>query len=188
MTKLKNAGIDIVGYVYTGYGTRDASVVMADIDTYATKYPLVTGIFFDEGANDASELPYYTQLYNHVKTKSGYVHSILNPGVVPDQGYVAISSNIVIYENYATSLTSASYSSWVQCAPTSAQKAGYKYHFSGIVHTAAASIQASVVSTLVSKGMGLVYVTDGAGGCCTYNSLTTYFAQLADAVAAVNKA
>jgi len=187
MTKLKNAGIEMVGYVYTGWGNRDVNVVKADIDTYASKYPLVTGIFLDEGATEASKLPVYTQIYNHIKSKPGYIHTILNPGVVPDQGYMDISTNIMIYENYGTSLTSSSFSNWVKCAPSAAQKAGYKYKFSGIAHTASSSVQASYVQALANKGIGYVYVTDGAGGCCTYNSLTTYFAQLASAVEAVNK-
>lgn len=186
MTKLKNAGIEMVGYVYTNWGNRDLNAVKADIDTYATKYPLITGIFLDEGATEAGKIPFYTQVYNHIKSK-GHVHVILNPGVVPDQGYMAISTNIMIYENYGTSLASASFSNWVKCAPSAAQKAGYKYRFSGIAHTASAAVQAGYVQGMASKGIGYVYVTDGAGGCCTYNSLTTYFAQLAAAVESANK-
>jgi hypothetical protein len=34
--------------------------------------------------------------------------------------------------------------------------------------------------------MGLVYVTDGASGCCTYNTLASYFSSEASAVAALN--
>jgi hypothetical protein len=186
MTKLKDAGVEMVGYVYTSYGNRDLNAVKADIDTYATKYPFITGIFLDEAAADVAKLPVYTQIYNYIKSKN-HVHAILNPGIVPDQGYLAISSNIMIYENYGTSLAGASFSNWVKCAPNAAQKAGYKYRFSGIAHTASSSTQASYVQGMVDKGIGYVYVTDGAGGCCTYNSLTTYFAQLASAVEAVNK-
>jgi hypothetical protein len=186
MTKLNNAGVEMVGYVYTNWGNRDLSAVKADIDTYAAKYPLLKGIFLDEGATEASKLPFYTQVYNYIKAKGMY-HVILNPGVTPDQGYLAISTNIMIYENYGTSLASTSLGNWVKCAPNSASKAGYKYRFSGIAHTASASIQASYVKGMADKGIGYVYVTDGAGGCCTYNSLTSYFAQLASAVAAINK-
>lgn len=187
MTKLKNAGVEMVGYVYTSYGTRDVNAVKADIDTYASKYPLITGIFLDEAANDASKISFYTEIYNHIMSKPAYNHAILNPGVQPDAGYLAISTNIMIYENYATSLTSASYSSWVKCASNAAQKNDYKYKFSGVVHTAAASSVSSYVKTLADRGFGYVYVTDGAGGCCTYNSLTTYFSQLASAVESLNK-
>lgn len=68
----------------------------ADIDTYATKYPLITGIFLDEAASEAAKLPVYTQIYNHIKSKN-YVHAILNPGVVPDQGYMAVSFRPIQY-------------------------------------------------------------------------------------------
>jgi hypothetical protein len=186
MTKLKNAGVEMVGYVYTSYGNRDLAAVKADIDTYANKYPLLTGIFLDEAASEAGKVPHYTQIYNHIKSKN-YVHSILNPGVAPDQGYMAISSNIMIFENYGTALAGTSFNNYVKCAPNAAEKAGYKYRFSGIAHTAPASIQASYVQGMANLGIGYVYVTDGAGGCCTYNSLTTYFAQLASAVEAANK-
>lgn len=186
MTKLKNAGIEMVGYVYTSYGTRATSAVQADIDTYASKYPLLTGIFLDEGATDASKIPFYTTIYNYILAKSGYVHVIINPGTVPDQGYLAVSTNIMIYENYGTSLASTTFPSWLKCASTAAQKSGYKYRFSGIAHTASSSVEASYVQALASSGIGYVYVTDGAGGCCTYNSLTTYFAQLAASVKAIN--
>jgi hypothetical protein len=186
MTKMKNAGIEMVGYVYTSYGERAVSAVKADIDTYVAKYPLVTGIFLDEASNDKSKLPVYTQIYDHIMSKPGYAHVILNPGTQPDQGYLAISTNIMILENYATSVATTSYNSWVKCATNVSQKAGYKYRFSGIVHSASASSQASYLRSMQGMGIGLVYVTDGAGGCCTYNSLTTYFAAMAQAVADIN--
>jgi len=186
MTKLNNAGVAMVGYVHTLYGARDIALVKSEIDTYASKYPLVKGIFLDEAANDARNVAYYTQVYNHIMSKPGYAHAILNPGVVPDQGYLPISTNIVIFENYASSMASASYSNWVKCAPNAAQKAGYKYKFSAIIHTATAANQASYINTIHNQGMGLVYVTDGAGGCCTYNTLASYFAQEATSVAALN--
>jgi len=186
MTKLKNAGIDQVGYVYTSYGARAVSAVQADIDTYVSKYPLLTGIFLDEASSDASKISFYSTIYNYIKGK-GLNHVILNPGAQPDSGYLAVSTNIMVYENYGSSLASTTLGSWVTCATSAAQKVGFKYRFSGIAHTASSSVQASYAQTLANKGMGYVYVTDGAGGCCTYNSLTSYFPALADAVAAINK-
>lgn len=186
MTKLANAGIEMVGYVHTTWGLRALADVQADIDTYATKYPLVKGIFLDEASDKAPEVAYYTQVYNHVMSKPGYAHSILNPGVQPVADYLAISTNIVIFENYGTVLSSTNFASWVTCAPDAAAKAGYKYKFSGMAHTAPVANQAAYIQAMVSKGMGLVYVTDGEGGCCTYNSLVSYFAQEAAAVQALN--
>jgi len=185
MKKLTAAGVDMVGYVHTSYGARAVSDVNADVNTYASKYPGLKGIFLDEASPDASELSYYTTVYNHIISKSGYVNSILNPGTQPDQGYLAISSNIVIFEDAGANLKN-NYASWVKCAPSSAQKSGYKYKFSGIAHSTASGSMSGIVNTMVSSGMGLVYVTDGAAGCCTYNALTSYLSTEASAVKAIN--
>jgi len=184
MTKLKNAGVVMVGYVHTSYGARALATVQSEIDTYASKYPGVAGIFLDEASADASEISYYTSVYNHIKSK-GMVHSILNPGTQPAQGYVAISSNIVIFESSASSYKS-NFASWVTCAPSAAQKAGYKYHFSGIAYGASSSQMTSLVADFAEAGMGLVYVTDGTLGGGTYNTLPSYFASQASAVDALN--
>nr|P11113.1 RecName: Full=Spherulin-4; Flags: Precursor [Physarum polycephalum]CAA32212.1 spherulin 4 precursor [Physarum polycephalum] len=186
MNKLTAAGVDMVGYVHTSYGARAVGDVNADIDTYASKYPGLKGIFLDEASASASEISYYTNVYNHIKSKSGYVNSILNPGTQPDQGYLAISSNIVIFEDAGSNLKN-NYASWVKCAPSASQKSGYKYKFSGIAHSTSSGSMSGIINTMVSVlAMGLVYVTDGAAGCCTYNTLTSYLSQEASAVHALN--
>jgi len=186
MQKLANAGVEMVGYVHTLWGDRSLTTVKNEIDIYASQFPGVTGIFLDEASASASDVSYYTQVYNHIMSKSGYKHSILNPGTMPDQGYVPISSNIVIFEDAGSKLNPSRYPSWVKCAPNASQKAGYKYKFSGIAHSTSQSGMASVISSMQNAGMGLVYVTDGAGGCCTYNTLASYFSAQASAVDALN--
>jgi len=183
--KLVNAGIEVVGYVHTSWGARDIGTVTNEINIYKTKYPGVTGIFFDEAATDAGEVAYYRQAYNFVMSVN-YQHVILNPGLEPDQGYLDVSTNIVIYENYASSLSSTTFDSFITCAPSAAQKAGYKYKFSAIIHTASQSDMPSLISQAHAKGMGLVYVTDGVGGCCTYNTLTSYFVPEGSSVKSFN--
>jgi len=185
MTKLNNAGVEMVGYVYTSYGARAIADVKAAIDIYASKYSNIKGIFFDEVSDSASDLAFYTQAYNYVISK-GMVHSIINPGVQPDEGYLAISTTIVIFENTGSSASGTSYASWVKCASSSSQKSGYKYKFSGIAHTTASASASSIINTFNNQGIGMVYVTDGAGGCCTYNTLTSYFASEASSVASLN--
>jgi hypothetical protein len=185
MNKLTAAGVDMVGYVHTSYGSRAASDVNADVDVYASKYPGLKGIFLDEVSADASELSYYQGVYSHISGQSGYSNTILNPGTQPDEGYLAVSTSIVIFESPASSLNS-NFASWVKCASSSAEKSGYKYHFAGIAYGASSGEMSSVISTMASAGMGLVYVTDGASGCCTYNSLSSYFSSEASAVAALN--
>jgi len=185
MQKLTAAGVDMVGYIHTTYGDRSISDVQNDISTYASKYTGLKGIFVDEASASASDISYYQQVYSAITSKSGYANAILNPGTQPDQGYLAVSTNIVVFENAASSLKS-SFASWVKCAPSASQKSGYKYKFSGIAYGASQSQMSSVVSTMANAGMGLVYVTDGAAGCCTYNTLTSYMTSMASAVAALN--
>lgn len=184
MTKLANAGVEMIGYVHTSYGDRAISDVEADIATYASKYPGLKGIFFDEASDSASELSYYTSLYNYVLQK-GYTVSILNPGTQPDAGYVDISTSIVVFEDASSRLPS-SYSSFVTCAPSSAEKSGYKYKFSAIAYGAASSSASSLISKMHSSGVGMVYVTDGAAGCCTYNDLVSYYSSEVSAIKALN--
>jgi hypothetical protein len=185
MQKFANAGITMVGYVHTSYASRAASDVIADIDLYNSKYPGLAGIFVDEVATAASDVSYYQQLYTHIMGISGYVHDILNPGTQPDEGYVAVSTNIVIFEDVASNLKS-NFASWVKCAPSSAEKAGYKYRFSGIAYAASSSEVSSLLSTMEGIGMGMVYVTDGSDACCVYNNLAAYFTQEAADIAALN--
>jgi hypothetical protein len=172
MQKLHDAGVDLVGYVYTSYGARSAADVKADINTYASQWPLVTGIFLDEGANDASKLSFYQDLHSYIMAFPGYAYNIINPGVVPDSGYANAATQIVSFENYGTSAISTA--SWATCSN--------KDQFVGIAHTASAADMPALVSSLVSKNYGYIYVTDGAGGCCTYNALTSYYAALASTV------
>jgi len=185
MQKMTTAGVDMIGYVHTSYGARASSDVTGDIDVYASLYPGLQGIFLDEVSADASEISYYQQVYTHINGISGYSNTILNPGTQPDQGYLAVSTSIVIFENTASALNS-DFASWVTCAPSSSEQSGYKYHFAGIAYGASSSQMSSVLSTMESAGMGLVYVTDGAAGCCTYNTLSSYFTSEASAVAALN--
>jgi len=186
MSKLKSAGVEMIGYVYTSYGARAIADVKKDIDTYASKYPLLTGIFFDEVSDSASDISFYTQAYNYVVQK-GYSHSILNPGVVPAAGYVDISTSIVVFEDQGSKFSaSGSLASFVTCASNSAEKSGYKYKFAGIAHSTASSSSTSVINNFQNKGLGLVYVTDGAAGCCTYNEIVSYYSSEVSAVASVN--
>lgn len=185
MNKLTAAGVDMVGYVHTSYGARASSDVTGDVDVYASMYPGLKGIFLDEVSADASEISYYQTVYSHISGISGYANTILNPGTQPDEGYLAVSTSIVIFESPASSLSS-NFDSWVTCASSASEKSGYKYHFAGIAYGASSSEMSSVLSTMEAAGMGLVYVTDGASGCCTYNTLASYFSSEASAVAALN--
>jgi hypothetical protein len=49
----RKQGIFVIGYTYTGYGTRDPKIVRRKIDAVYRNY-LVDGIFFDEAPTDCN--------------------------------------------------------------------------------------------------------------------------------------
>ena len=99
--KLQDAGISVLGYVYTSYSSRAASAVKADIDKYKSYYPSINGIFFDEMANWQGKETYYKSLTSYVKSK-GYSITVGNPGADTISSYVGTVDNIVIYEREGT--------------------------------------------------------------------------------------
>jgi len=170
MAKLHAAGVEMIGYVHTSYGARALADVKADIDQYAAEFPLLVGIFLDEAAATADQVPYYTTLYNYIMNLPGYKYDVINPGTVPTQGYLAASTQIVAFEDLASKFAASANPSFASCSN--------KDHFSVIAY--AATSTSSMQSTLAaakSKGYyGWVYVTNGAAGGTTYNALASYYA------------
>jgi hypothetical protein len=186
MKKMAAAGIDMVGYVHTTYGDRSINDVRNDINIYASQYPGLKGIFIDEASASASDIAYYTQVYQAITAKSGYTNVILNPGTQPDKGYLSISTNVVVFENAGSNFARTTFPSYVKCASSAAQKSGYSYRFGAIAYDVSSSAAPALLASMRNQGIGLVYVTDGAGGCCTYNNLVSYISSQANAVAALN--
>ena len=83
----RKQGVFVIGYTYTGYGTRDPKVVRRKIDAVYRNY-LVDGMFFDEVPTDCNAsnpfLPtqflYYESLTNYAREKAGARITVLNPG------------------------------------------------------------------------------------------------------------
>lgn len=179
MTKLNNAGVEMVGYVHTLWGARDINLVKSEINTYASQFPYVVGIFLDEAAATDAELPYYQQLYDYIMGMPGWKYDIINPGTIPTPGYVNAATQIVSFEDVHTKFAASATPSYASC--------NNKDKFAVITYGATSSGMTAAVATAKSKGYyGWFYVTDGAGGCCTYNALTSYYASMATAVANAN--
>jgi len=179
MQMLYDAGVDLVGYVHTSNGNRSLSAVEADIGTYASQYPLLSGIFFDETATTSDKISYYATIYEYTMSMPGWKYDILNPGVVPDSGYLAVSTHIITLENEGAMISSLANPSWATCDT--------KDRFGAIVNTANSSTMESVVNTLLNETyFGYIYVTDVADGCCTYNSLCSYYTSLVSYISSLN--
>jgi hypothetical protein len=95
--ELQSAGITVIGYVFTLYGSRSTSAVTADIDRYKNWYPQIDGIFFDEMLNNPGGENYYSNLSNYAKSV-GLSFTVGNPGTDIASSYVGTMDNIIIYE------------------------------------------------------------------------------------------
>ena len=145
--KLQRAGITVLGYVYTDYGSRDTSSVMSDISSYENWYH-VNGIFFDEMSHSPGLETYYANLTKYVKDL-GMDTTVGNPGVDTIPSYVGTVDNMVIYEN--SSLPSLEFlDGW---------HSNYdKSNFSIISYNI--SNMNSTYIKLASKHVGNIYITD----------------------------
>lgn len=96
INNLKEAGVTVLGYVTTVYSTRDANLVMSEIDRYYSWYN-IDGIFFDEMSTSLSNVAYYSSLDLYTKSK-GATFTVGNPGTDTISSYVGTVDNIIIYE------------------------------------------------------------------------------------------
>jgi hypothetical protein len=97
--KLTAAGVEVVGYVYTQYGSRNAAEVQRDMDSWRSFYPKVSGIFFDEQSNQAGYVDYYRGLASYAHGK-GFGLTIGNPGTDTSESYIGSGLDVMlIYES-----------------------------------------------------------------------------------------
>ncbi|HYB30413.1 MAG TPA: spherulation-specific family 4 protein [Solirubrobacteraceae bacterium] len=146
------AGIIVVGYVYTNYGSRSLRAVESDVDKYYNWYS-VDGIFFDEASTSCANESYYAQLNNYVKAKGGPARTILNPGTQTNQCYASAADILLTFEGSDSDyVNSYSAPSWVSSYPAS--------RFWHVIYgTSTTSAMATAVQLSQARNAGYVYVT-----------------------------
>jgi hypothetical protein len=147
------AGIRVVGYVYTSYGSRSLTAVESDIKAYYRWYPSLNGVFLDEASTSCANEPYYAALNTYVKRKGGTALTILNPGTQTNQCYEPAADILLTFEGSDSQyVNSYSAPSWVANYPAS--------HFWHVIYaTQTASAMATVVQLSKARNAGYVYVT-----------------------------
>ena len=147
------AGVHVVGYVYTSYGSRSVAAVESDINAYYSWYPGLNGIFLDEASTSCASEPYYATLNSFVKSKGGTGLTILNPGTQTNQCYEPAADILLTFEGSDSQYVS-SYAapSWVANYPAS--------HFWHVIYgTSTVSAMAQAVQLSKARNAGYVYVT-----------------------------
>jgi len=176
MTKLHAAGVEMIGYVHTSYGARAIADVKADIDAYASQFPLVVGIFIDEASASSSEVSYYSEVYSYIMSFPGWKYDVLNPGAVPSSGYTAVATQIVSYESTTSGFSSSENPSFASCSN--------KNMFAMITYSGTSSTMQTAISAAKTKGYyGWVYVTDGTASGDTYGSLPSFYSTMVSYIA-----
>lgn len=176
-----SAGGNLIGYVYSQYGSRPLSVVLADIDRYAQWYP-VDGIFVDEFSNssDPAVLDYYNAIYEHVKAIDPAWEVMGNPGTSTVEAYLThpAADRLMIWENFGSTYPAQTPPSWT---------AGYDAsRFVHLLHTLdSEATAADYVDLAIGRNVGGVYFTDDELPN-PWDRLPTYWDSFVDKVAAVN--
>ncbi len=129
----------------------------------------IRDIFFDEASRLASDMPFYTQVCDYVHAAAAGSIVVLNPGVVPDPGYMTIADIVVTYEDMQANYAAFSPPSWVTNGtypPT---------RFCNIIHTCTPENLALTIAKAEAVNAGYVYITDDLMPN-PYNKLPTYLA------------
>lgn len=159
----RNAGATVVGYVPTSYGVRAQDDVLADVDRYRQFYG-VRDVFLDEVSSSAAQLPYYQGLSGHVRAVGGLV--LLNPGTHPDEGYMALSDQVVTFEGTYDSYRTAQVPAWTANYPAT--------RFTHLVYSTSRRNVADALSLADRRRAGNVYVTDD-GATNPWDTLPSYW-------------
>lgn len=156
LTLLRNAKVNIIGYVYSNYSNRPLDTVKAEIDIYHQRFGGINGIFIDTVGNTADRIPYYSELYNYIKSLNPNYKVFLNPGTVIDRGFFDAPAGDVII------LSEDFYSRWLTY-PTPGYVGQYPPDRMGfIAHTASTTSRMQNALALGrQRNMGWAYVTHG---------------------------
>jgi len=180
----RKQGIFVLGYTYTGYGTRDPALVRAAINNVYQNYG-VDGIFFDEApvnCNDANtyagtQFMYYQELTNYARqTQAGARLTVLNPGTTsPNDCWMSITNILANWENtggfsaYQTGYTDYA---WIHQYPPD--------RFWHIVLGVTQAQLPTALSLAQSRNAGWVYISDSANNA--YNQIPVYWSTEASTV------
>lgn len=172
IAQARERGVSVLGYVPTAYGSRPPAEVKTDIAAYQRFYAL-DGIFLDEAASTPELLPHYRDLHAAVESQAGQT-TVLNPGRIPDEGYLEVADVVVVFEGDRGDYAEAPFPAWARREP------GRIAH---LVHTVGTDDPAAVVRDSLARGAGHVYVTED-GGANPWDTLAGGFEDLAAALGA----
>ena len=180
MDRLRRKSVLLIGYVSTRYGNRPLHEAEDDMDRWVQLYPAVQGVFLDEQASTADQVPYYAALYEHARKKRGLALVVSNPGTACAEGYVAKpAADVVCLAEAPRDFADFRLPAWADRYPPE--------RFAALLsHTDSAEQMRKHVLAMGAKGVGYCYITDGRAPN-PWGALPRYWEAEAAAVRGVNE-
>lgn len=157
---LYGAGVDVIGYVDTGYGRRDVQAVLAETGRYQDWYG-VQGVCLDQVSTSADDLGHYAALAGKVRAMGAKV-VFFNHGAHPDPGYASHADLLGTFEGTWEAYEKLHVPGWTRRWPRAKC-----YH---VVHSVPPERIPDVWRLVARRRVGAIYVTE-RGGPNPYNGL-----------------
>jgi hypothetical protein len=114
ISRLKQKGFKVLGYIYSSYGRRSLKTIYSEMDRWIRFYN-VDGFFIDEVSTSLKTYSYYSSIYSRAKRLGRYV--VLNPGTNIDPRFFNIADKIVVFESPLEEYVNFSYLDYSSVAP-----------------------------------------------------------------------
>ena len=160
LSRLREAGVAVAGYVDTNYGRRPAREAIADLEFFLQWYD-VAGVCFDRVAVSAEQLGYYAALSRDARSAGARV-VLFNHGAHPLEAYAEHANLLGTFEGPWRAYLQLAVPRWTRSRP-----AGSFYH---VVYSVPRENFDHAFLLAIRRRAGCVYITD-RGGANPYDCL-----------------
>ncbi len=169
-------GIQVIGYVSTGYAKYSLSNVKQQIDHWFEFYPQIKGFFFDQQSTEARDVPFYLELRDHARLKIKDALIINNPGGICDELYFAqaVADVTCIFSSFEGFDRFSPPGPFLQYPPS--RFAALTYQISD------SKAMRQVINDAMVKRIGYLYVSDTPKGVNPWARLPVYWNEEVEAV------
>jgi Spherulation-specific family 4 len=154
LAPLRDAGVQVAGYVDTNYGERPRRDALADIELYREWYD-VAGVMFDRVSAGLPELRHYALLARRAR-KLGAQTVVFNHGVHPHEAYARHADVLGTFEGPWSVYLEQSVPRWTRRWPPD--------RFYHVVYSIPPADLGNAFLMAGRRRAGCVYVTDQGGG------------------------
>jgi hypothetical protein len=181
MQSVRDAGGQVIGYVYSQYGARTADIVKADMLRWHQIYPL-DGFFVDEMPNtpNVALLDYYAGLADYARSLKPQYQVVANPGTNTEEAYRIRNTADVLTIFEGNAYANFTPAPWTQKYPP--------FQFAHLLYAiAGADAMQTNLDLAVTRQAGYIYITDDTLQN-PWDRLPTYWAQEVTAIENINRA